>query len=95
MNTIDIQYFDAPCGRLILGNYEGQLCLCGWMNDLHRERIDERIQRMLNARFVVHPSQIISRTMSELEEYFNGERKLFDIPLLMLGTNFQKMVPIP
>lgn len=92
MNTVDIQYFGTPCGRLILGGYGGRLCLCGWMSDRHRERIDQRIQRMLKARFIVQPSEIVSRTIAELEEYFQGTRMLFDIPLLMLGTEFQKQV---
>lgn len=92
MDTVDIQYYDAPCGRLILGSYDGQLCLCDWMSDRHRERIDERVQRMLKARFAVQPSETVSRTMAELEEYFNGARTQFDIPLLMVGTEFQKQV---
>lgn len=92
MDTIDIQYFDAPCGRLVLGGYDGRLCLCDWTGDRHRERIDGRVQRMLKARFVVQSSEIVCRAMAELEGYFKGTRMQFDIPLLMVGTEFQKRV---
>ncbi|MCK9159916.1 MAG: methylated-DNA--[protein]-cysteine S-methyltransferase [Bacteroidaceae bacterium] len=32
------------------------------------------------------------RTYAELEEYFKGERKVFDLPLNLIGTDFQKKV---
>lgn len=92
MGTISIQYFDSPCGRLILGGYEGKLCLCDWAMSPKRERTDARILRCLKAGFRVHPSDITTLATKELEEYFNGARTSFDIPLLPLGTDFQKEV---
>lgn len=35
---------------------------------------------------------IIDKTERELAEYFAGSRKSFDIPLLLVGTDFQKSV---
>ena len=35
---------------------------------------------------------LIKRAFSELEEYFNGQRKTFDLPLKLEGTEFQKKV---
>lgn len=35
---------------------------------------------------------VLDETDRELREYFAGKRKYFDIPLLMLGTDFQKSV---
>lgn len=35
---------------------------------------------------------VLERAEHELEEYFAGKRKAFDIPLLMAGTDFQKTV---
>lgn len=92
MNSIDIQYFDVPCGRLILGSYLNYICICDWMCNRYRESIDKRIQRVLEASFTVRPSAVIDRTKMELEEYFKGIRMQFDIPLQMIGTEFQKQV---
>lgn len=92
MNKVSIQYFDAPCGRLILGSYDGCLCLCDWLGGRRRERIDARIRRLLRADFVVQPSAVTSRAAAQLDEYFNGKRAVFHLPLLMLGTEFQKRV---
>ena len=92
MGTICIQYFDSPCGRLILGGFEGKLCLCDWAESSKRERTDARIQRCLNAGYRVQSSDVTTQAAKELEEYFNGARASFDIPLLPIGTDFQKEV---
>ena len=34
--------------------------------------------------------EVLLRTVRELDEYFRGERKEFDIPLLLAGSEFQK-----
>jgi methylated-DNA-[protein]-cysteine S-methyltransferase len=36
--------------------------------------------------------RILARTEKQLKEYFQGERKIFDIPLDVSGTDFQKKV---
>ena len=36
--------------------------------------------------------EVLRRTVRELDEYFRGERKDFDIPLLLAGSDFQKRV---
>jgi len=37
-------------------------------------------------------TEVIKKTKWELDEYFRGVRKEFDIPLKLVGTPFQKMV---
>lgn len=37
-------------------------------------------------------SALITKTINELEEYFEGIRTTFDIPIKLEGTNFQKRV---
>lgn len=36
--------------------------------------------------------QILAKTVKQLDEYFAGERKTFDIPFDVVGTHFQRMV---
>ena len=38
------------------------------------------------------PSPIAEKAIKQLDEYFNGKRKAFDLPLSIEGTNFQKTV---
>ncbi len=42
--------------------------------------------------FYPNPKEITELTISQLKEYFAGERKEFTIPLKMEGTDFQKSV---
>ena len=91
-NSIYIQSYESPCGRLMLGSYEDRLCLSDWVGEKHREFVERRIRRLLNAEFKEATSAVIDSARRQLDEYFSGKRKVFDIPLLFLGTSFQKRV---
>ncbi|MBW2004638.1 MAG: methylated-DNA--[protein]-cysteine S-methyltransferase [Deltaproteobacteria bacterium] len=51
-----------------------------------------RIKNGLKAEFVEQDDEILEKTRKQLDEYLNGDRKKFDIPLLMVGTDFLKSV---
>jgi methylated-DNA-[protein]-cysteine S-methyltransferase len=57
-----------------------------------RTTIDKRIQKGLKAEYVEESTEVIEETIKQMNEYFAGKRKGFDIPLLMVGTDFQKSV---
>lgn len=88
MNIIT-KYFPTPFGELILGSYESKLVLCDWRWRKMRTAIDGRIKKFLGADFAEGEDEIISETIRQLTEYFAFERKIFDIPLLFAGTEFQ------
>ncbi|MCU4156291.1 methylated-DNA--[protein]-cysteine S-methyltransferase [Carboxylicivirga sp. A043] len=92
MKHISIQYYKSPLGELILGAYKEQLCLCDWRYRKMRQSIDSRITKGLNADYKKESSVIIDQAIQQLEDYFNGERTTFDLPLLFVGTDFQKKV---
>ena len=89
---IKIQYLKTPFGELILGSYQNQLCLADWRYKKMRDSIDLRIKTGLDTDFIVGNSKIIEETKLQLTQYFNNERTEFDIPLLLIGTDFQKSV---
>lgn len=91
-NTIKIRLYDSPCGRLLLGSFGGKLCLCDWQIEKRREHVGRRLRKLLRADFEEGTSGIIERAARQLDEYFAGERKEFDVPLLFVGTEFQKAV---
>jgi methylated-DNA-[protein]-cysteine S-methyltransferase len=91
-NQIQIQYFKTALGELILGSYKDRLCLCDWHYRTWSKRIETRISVGLNSEFVFEDSEIIRMAKSQLNEYFEGQRKQFDIPLLPVGSEFQKKV---
>lgn len=92
MNKIIIRYYEAPCGLLLLGAYRDSLCLCDWQVERHRELTDRRLMKALSAVMVEGNSAVLDRAVAQLDEYFAGERREFDVPLLFVGTDFQKRV---
>ena len=91
-NIIQISRYSAPCGEMILGAYEDKLCLCNWVTEKHPGRVEKRLQTFLKADYVEASSATIQEAVRQLDEYFREERKTFDVPLLFVGTDFQKQV---
>ncbi len=89
---ISIQYFNTPVGELILGSYDGKLCLADWRTRKMRERLDERLKKGLNAEYIEEDTEVLKEARKQLTEYFDHKRKSFDLPLLLVGTDFQKSV---
>lgn len=88
---------------MILGSCGDCLCMCDWTaqrrNDMcdsvtgrHHERVRHRLARLLDAEFTEGTSAVIEATVTQLDEYFAGERREFDVPLMFAGTEFQKQV---
>lgn len=92
MNRIHIQRYHSPCGDLMLGSFEDKLCLCDWAVEKHRDIVDIRLRKILQADYEESPSPVIEEARKQLDEYFEGKRTTFDIPLLFAGTEFQKSV---
>ena len=91
-NKINVQYHKTEFGELILGSFNNQLCLCDWRYRKMRDAIDNRIKKGLNAEYVQQNSPIIAESIKQISEYIAGDRISFDIPLLLVGTDFQKRV---
>ena len=92
MPHISIQYFNSPCGLLVLASFGEKLCLCDWSDNPCAERNKRRIERYLNASFKIETTSILEETKRQLDEYFEGNRKAFTIPLLLVGSDFQLQV---
>lgn len=92
MNSIYIQYYDSPCGEIVLASMGDELCLCDWNEMPCAERNKHRLVKYMNAVFRVETSDVLEQTKKQLDEYFAGTRKAFDIPLHPVGTEFQQQV---
>lgn len=92
MAHITVQFHQTKIGELILGAYDNRLCLLDYRYRKMRNAVDDRIKNGLQADFVEGDSEVLQATTKQLEEYLIGERKQFNLPLLMVGTDFQKHV---
>lgn len=91
-NIVRIKRYESPCGVLLLGSFGDRLCLCDWQVDKNRNRVYRRLEKMLQTRFEDGSSDIIEEAEKQLNEFFAKERRSFNVPLLLVGSDFQKLV---
>ena len=91
-NIILTKRYESPCGVLLLGSFGNKLCLCDWQVEKHSDRVNRRLESILHAEFKEGTSEVIEQAERQLDEFFAGGRKAFTVPLLFVGTDFQKTV---
>lgn len=90
--VVCIKHYTAPCGTLMIGSLGEKICLCDWEGSRHRFAIDRRLVQSLRTIYKVVDSQANVEAARQLDEYFAGERREFTLPLLFIGTEFQRKV---
>lgn len=90
--VITTQYYESPCGRLLLGAFGPALCLCDWRTGKSREAVDRRLQRRFSAVYEAGASPVLTAAVAWLDGYFAGMRTAFGLPLALAGTPFQERV---
>lgn len=92
---VRIAKYDSPCGEMRLGENEGALLFCDWVNSIPAESLtgsQRRLVRLTHATFLEEESKVLAETKQQLDEYFAGKRKTFSLPTRLYGTDFQKAV---
>lgn len=92
MGTICLQYYNSPVGQLALGDHEGRLCLCDWTASRTHQKTLRRVANALKCKTEQRSTDLTLKAVGELEEYFSGQRKQFDLPIELSGTDFQLSV---
>lgn len=92
MNQINIQYYKTKYAHFILGSFENKLCLLDFKYRKMRTRVDNRLKKGFEAVFVEQDDDILKETRKQLDEYFDTIRKEFNLPIITVGTDFQKSV---
>lgn len=92
LKTIYTSICASPCGNLVLGSHEGKLCFCVWENTERAAKIIGRVSYLLGAETTNKTDNVATQAIMQLESYFANELKDFSIPLLLIGTPFQKTV---
>lgn len=64
MQQVNIQYYNSPCGEIILASVGDELCLCDWNEMPCAERNKLRLLRYIKAEFKTETSSILEQTKS-------------------------------
>lgn len=86
---VTISYVKTPYGELLLGVHQGRLCLCDWRYRRMRKQVDARVQKYAQAPYQEGSHDVIAQAKQELEEYWQKKRTRFEVPLTLLGSEFQ------
>ena len=80
----------TPLGSMLAGATDDGICLLEFIDRRMLETEITRLSKRLNAKFVPGSSKHLENLNEQLDEYFAGKRREFSIPLVLLGTPFQK-----
>ena len=92
MNRINIQRHQIDIGGLLIGSFGDRLCLLWFGTSEIGKAVEDLISKKLDAEFVERNDGVLEKTRKQVNEYLSGNRQEFDIPLLMIGTDFQRRV---
>lgn len=82
----------TPLGPMIAGTTDGGVCLLEFADRRMLPTQIRRLHERLNCLFVPGSDATLEKLISELEEYFDGKRTRFSVPLRTPGTAFQRAV---
>lgn len=84
--------FETPLGTMIAGATEDGICLLEFTDrDILANEFKD-LEKLLDSDIASGDSPYFEPLHKQLELYFKGQLKQFDIPLVMAGTSFQKEV---
>lgn len=84
--------YTAPCGVLLLGTIDNRLCLCDWQASRNYDGFLVDVEERFHAECRNGESETLTRATQQLDEYFAGQRKTFDLHLDVDGSFFQNLV---
>jgi methylated-DNA-[protein]-cysteine S-methyltransferase len=86
------QSFDTPAGRITAVCDDLSLWMLTWNSEPHQ---NHRVSRRLGLDKAVWKAQshsVLNVTEQQLNEYFQGKRRHFELPIRWRGSDFQKNV---
>lgn len=90
---IILSRWQPPCGDMIMASYADTLVMAQWDGGKQGHAVWHRLNKYFGSpERVWGSSPAIDEAKAQLEEYFKGKRRKFDLALLLLGTDFQKAV---
>lgn len=89
---ITINRISTPLGPMMIGVTDQGLCLLEFTDRKMIETQLDVLKRRMKSEMVTGKHPMIDQVSSQLNEYFEGIRKNFDVPLVVPGTEFQQKV---
>ncbi|MDO5616786.1 MAG: methylated-DNA--[protein]-cysteine S-methyltransferase [Cruoricaptor ignavus] len=90
--VINLKRIETPLGTMIACADEKGVCLLEFSDRKALPTELKEISKYFDATIIQSENQYFTILEKELAEYFEGKRKIFTVPLSLVGTDFQKSV---
>ena len=90
--VVDITRLDTPLGPMLAGANEQGICLLEFTDRKILESEFKDLAGRLNVSLVLADNKSFEPLKKQLSEYFDGQRKEFELPIYTPGTPFQQLV---
>jgi len=90
--VINTTTIETPLGTMLAGATEQGICLLEFTERAILNREFNDLTRLLKAEIIEGENMHFQLLRNELNKYFNGNLKKFEVPLVIAGTGFQKEV---
>ncbi|MGE5679376.1 MAG: bifunctional transcriptional activator/DNA repair enzyme AdaA [Bacillota bacterium] len=88
--VVTITRLSTPLGPMLAGAAENGICLLEFADRRMLEAEIKYLEKSLRAAVLPGDSPYFSELKKQLDEYFEGKRHEFDLPLVLIGSDFQK-----
>ena len=92
INIINIMRFTTPLGPMTACATEKGIYLLEFSDRKNLNDELEYLKKTLHAKIIFGQNQYLDMLKEQIDEYFSGTRKIFDLPLHTPGTDFQNLV---
>jgi AraC family transcriptional regulator, regulatory protein of adaptative response / methylated-DNA-[protein]-cysteine methyltransferase len=90
--TVRLSWIDTPIGPMVAGASDAGLCLLEFTDRRMLEHQLETLKRRFKTALVPGTHKYLDQTTTELNEYFAGSRRAFNVPVHAPGSPFEERV---
>ncbi len=91
-NLVTVTRLLTPLGPMMAAATDEGICLLEFIDRRMLETQIKTLRQRLNANVIPGHSPHFATLKEQLDQYFDGTRQQFDLPLVLLGTPFQQKV---
>ncbi len=87
--NIDYKIIDSPIGKFVAGATSKGSCVYEFLDRGGLQPIIKRVENRYKTKMVKGSNQFIDKMETQVNEYFEGKRKIFSLKLDLQGTKFE------
>lgn len=92
INVLFSSWLETRLGSMLAISDQDQLYLLEFVDRRGLENEIKRLRMRKHAAIIPGETKVINQVKQELDEYFYGDRRKFDVPIGLIGSDFQKKV---